>query len=161
MRARAHAAAAASAAAAAAAALCAALLAAPARAALAAASEGTAGALHMHSAARGPPFDGNYTDPNHPGCPRTVCYERGVVTGADGDPGCEGGAALTWWSVPIVRASRDGAIVVDFSSKGGPKDLKGEFGQLQHVSGIRWQDGNFWRLRAAWPKCGASAIASA
>lgn len=91
-------------------------------------------------------FDGNYSDPNHPGCPRAVCWETRLVMGTDGDPGCEApGANLTQWAVPIVDASTDGTITVDFSSKGGPKDLKGDFEGFKTVWGIRWEDGNFWQ----------------
>lgn len=95
-------------------------------------------------------FDGNYSDPNHPGCPRAVCWETRQVIGADGDPGCEApGANLTQWAVPIVNASTDGTITVDFSSKGGPKDLHGEFEGFMKVWGIRWEDGNFWQRHHA------------
>merc|ERR1719401_960644 len=38
-----------------------------------------------------------------------------------------------------------GSLVADFSSKGGPKDLKGTLEE----SGIRWQDGNLWELVSA------------
>ena len=99
----------------------------------------------------GPPsqMDGNYTDPHHMHCPRTLSWESRAITGADvtgqGATACEAGSILQHWSVPIVNASRDGTLIVDFSNNGGPHNLHGVFEGFHGVFGIRWADGNFWR----------------
>ena len=44
-----------------------------------------------------------------------------LVSGTDGTPGCVGGEGRPW----NLKGSVDGdSIFVDFSPKGGPKDLK-------------------------------------
>mmetsp|Transcript_2642 Transcript_2642/g.5534 ORF Transcript_2642/g.5534 Transcript_2642/m.5534 type:complete len:87 (-) Transcript_2642:126-386(-) len=81
-------------------------------------------------------FDGEYSDPNHPGCQRTVKVTDGInakVSGTD-TPGGE-----VW----TVFGKVDGAtITVDFSPKGGPEGLKGK----KITEGIQWEDGNIWPL---------------
>ena len=50
------------------------------------------------------------------------------------------------WAVPIVppKESKDtSTIFVDFSPKGGPKDLLGVFDEVD--GGIRWPDKNLWK----------------
>ena len=90
------------------------------------------------------PFLGQYADSNHPGCPRTIRLSTDgtglVVTGVD-----ETGPA---WTVPANlakdTAASAGTIQVDFSSKGGPKDLTGTW----TGDAIAWADGNAWTVRA-------------
>ena len=81
------------------------------------------------------PFIGKYADPNHPKGYRTISVngEDAVITGKD-DP-----SAQEW----IFKAKISGnEIFADFSPKGGPKDLKGEYKVTPAPSGIVWPDGN-------------------
>ena len=92
-------------------------------------------------------FTGKYSDPNHPGCARTVVrnsISSGQVYGADAAGGegvaCDGTTDVKWGPLP---AAIDGfQIVVDFSSKGGPSNLNGTYSFAQKA--IVWQDGNAW-----------------
>lgn len=64
---------------------------------------------------------GSYSDPNHPGCKRLISFENNevVISGSDELDG----------SNPfrlIARTQPDGSLIIDFSPKGGPKDLKGK-----------------------------------
>jgi len=81
----------------------------------------------------------------HPNCPRLVAVEKdgkAILTGADGNPDCPTGNGT-----PFQLAARvDGdSIFVDFSPKGGPKDLTGVW-EAGKTPGIRWPDGNKWTL---------------
>ena len=96
-----------------------------------------------------PPFDpsnfvGHYSDPNHPNCKRLIQvagYYIAAVSGTDGNPGCpEDGSGIVW---ALEGRIRDNAIVVDFSPKGGPSNLKGIYNTTEPV-GIQWSDGNMW-----------------
>ena len=81
------------------------------------------------------PFIGTYADPNHPKGYRTIAVNgaEAVITGKD-DPD-----AQEW----IIKAKISGnEIFADFSPKGGPKDLKGEYKIVPAPSGIVWPDGN-------------------
>mmetsp|Transcript_540 Transcript_540/g.986 ORF Transcript_540/g.986 Transcript_540/m.986 type:complete len:131 (+) Transcript_540:399-791(+) len=97
-------------------------------------------------------FTGSYSDPNHPSCPRLIAMEGStvIITGADGNPGCVGGDGQPWKLIGKVDKEREGAelneIFVDFSPKGGPKDLVGKWEVKGKSSGIRWPDGNKWTL---------------
>lgn len=65
-----------------------------------------------------------------------------MVSGADGNPGCPTGEGRPW----NLKGRVDGDnIFVDFSSKGGPKDLNGVW-EAKKPAGIRWPDGNKWVL---------------
>jgi len=85
-------------------------------------------------------FDGDYTDPKHPGCSRTIVSQgaQATVTGADGKPACKPGEPTKAWKLEGKISGEE--IFVDFSPKGGPKDLLGKW----DGSGIRWPDGNKW-----------------
>lgn len=89
----------------------------------------------------GPPFDGAYTDPKHPGCPRNIALvdDSNVdITGQDGTPGCTAdGPTKAWRLAGKVKGDQ---IFVDFSPKGGPKNLLGKWEE----DGIRWPDSNKW-----------------
>jgi hypothetical protein len=64
-----------------------------------------------------------------------------VVLGEDGNPGCERGSPTNSWK---LAAKLDGdSIYVDFSPKGGPKDLVGKW-ESTTPPGIRWPDSNKW-----------------
>ena len=89
---------------------------------------------------------GSYADPNHPNCLRIIADVKDssssdiVLTGTDGNPGCPpDGAGKTWKLVGKVEGSN---VFVDFSPKGGPKDLKGVFDASSQA--IKWPDGNSW-----------------
>merc|ERR1711920_260298 len=77
-------------------------------------------------------FGGLYSDPAHPGCTRKVklAGTAAFITGADED------------KVPFkVKGSTQGnTITIDFSPKGGPKDVTG----VWIGSGIKFPDGNVW-----------------
>jgi hypothetical protein len=66
-------------------------------------------------------FQGKYSDPNHPGCLRTI-----EVTGTDvtliGSDRTDGTATWTLHA----KEEEPGKMLVDFSPKGGPKDLLGK-----------------------------------
>jgi hypothetical protein len=92
-------------------------------------------------------FSGEYSDPNHPYCKRSVEATTGqtdanaIVSGTDGNPGCPPDGSGEAWT---VNASIVGeTIVVDFSPKGGPKDLKGQ----RVPEGILWEDNNLWAAK--------------
>eukprot|EP00798_Chlamydomonas_sp_ICE-L_P014081 gene14081-20031_t len=80
-------------------------------------------------------FEGQYSDPFHPGCLRKV-ESSGKVSGTDGKPGCSNGEPT---KARIDEEAKD--ILIDFRPKGGPKDLLGKW----TVSGIRFPDGNTWK----------------
>jgi len=63
------------------------------------------------------------------------------LTGTDGDPSCPPDGSGTTWTLSGTISGNE--IVVDFSPKGGPKDLKGVFDRM----GIQWPDGNKWTLK--------------
>ena len=93
-------------------------------------------------------FAGNYSDPNHPKCPRTVIVENnamGTVTGADaatkGDP-CDGKTDKKWGPLKAIFDITGPTINVDFSSKGGPPQLTGTWNTTSLE--IDWVDGNNW-----------------
>lgn len=94
-------------------------------------------------------FTGSYSDPNHPNCLRAISNgaENMVrVTGTDGNPGCPvDGSGREWALTGMVSGS---TIQVDFSPKGGPRDLQGVYDE-SGTPGIRWPDGNKWSLIAS------------
>lgn len=85
-------------------------------------------------------FEGEFTDPNHPGGMRKITVKGNDVTltGTDSPGGKQ-------W---VLKAKEDlGTIFVDFSPKGGPSNLLGVYdadaaGKGQ--GGITWPDGNVW-----------------
>mmetsp|Transcript_12332 Transcript_12332/g.28264 ORF Transcript_12332/g.28264 Transcript_12332/m.28264 type:complete len:169 (+) Transcript_12332:78-584(+) len=85
---------------------------------------------------------GLYSDPMHPGCRREVVVDfAGVfIEGADGQPGCLKGEKLERWTLPATYTPGSDTLVIDFSPKGGPKDVKGTW----DGNGIRFPDGNKW-----------------
>lgn len=85
-------------------------------------------------------FEGNYADPKHPGCARAIA-SNGVVSGTDGTPGCENGEPQQPWNLSGKIFEDEKKIFIDFSPKGGPKDLTGEW----VGNGVRFPDGNVWK----------------
>ncbi|GMI44818.1 hypothetical protein TrCOL_g4310 [Triparma columacea] len=90
-------------------------------------------------------FDGSYSDPNHPGCGRTVeVASNGVdaaVYGEDGDEGSPDCANPVQWG-PLAASVNGNNIKIDFSPKGGPSDLTAEYDSED--DGILFSDGNLW-----------------
>jgi len=127
---------------------------------LAAASAVLPGAAHAVSARTGlaSVFTGEYDDPNHPDCLRSVKVVGGAlgpdgrrqrepaayVKGADNPSGgkaCAGETQLenVWKLTGKVNEAGD-KITIDFSPKEGPKDLVGTW----DGDGIFFPDGNKW-----------------
>ena len=77
---------------------------------------------------------GTYSDGAHPGCTRKVVVQGGtaIITGADED-----GVA---WKVKGKVTGR--TIAVDFTSKGGPKDVEALY---VAGKGLVFPDGNVWK----------------
>ena len=93
-------------------------------------------------------FSGSYADPNHPNCVREVQVvdpKLADVTGTDGTPGCPPDGSGRKWS--LVGKIDGDSILIDFTPKGGPKDLKGVW-ESSPVPGIRFPDGNLWSKKA-------------
>lgn len=98
-------------------------------------------------------FNGEYDDPKHPGCLRSIKVggapllpdgrrsrkPQALVAGVD--KACEGPPDInSVWKL-VGSVSEDGeTIFIDFSPKGGPKDLLG----VWDGDGIKFPDGNKW-----------------
>lgn len=88
-------------------------------------------------------FNGKYSDPNHPGCLRGIervrSRTKAKVFGEDGTPGCQAGQETKKWELEgELRGENE--ILIDFSKKGGPKNLLGKW----TGSGVLFPDGNTW-----------------
>ena len=90
-------------------------------------------------------FNGKYSDPNHPGCLRGIERVRQTtkakVFGEDGTPGCQADGqkeTKKWELEGELRGENE--ILIDFSKKGGPKNLLGKW----TGSGVLFPDGNTW-----------------
>eukprot|EP00933_Yihiella_yeosuensis_P051567 TRINITY_DN4952_c0_g1_i3.p2 TRINITY_DN4952_c0_g1~~TRINITY_DN4952_c0_g1_i3.p2 ORF type:complete len:103 (+),score=18.93 TRINITY_DN4952_c0_g1_i3:335-643(+) len=91
-------------------------------------------------------WTGRYLDPQHPGCKREIQVTgKGlIVYGADGNPGCLKGGLLTRWELEKKYSPGSDALLIDFSPKGGPKDVpakyiaEGDFGALLFPDGNKW-----------------------
>jgi len=95
-------------------------------------------------------FSGSYSDPNHPNCLREIQVVNPTtakVTGTDGTPGCPPDGTGRPWSLTGIL-SGDDSILIDFTPKGGPKDLKGIW-EPTPIPGIRFPDGNLWSKKAS------------
>ena len=91
-------------------------------------------------------FSGSYSDPNHPNCQRVIVVKDSAVklSGTDGNPGCPpDGSGKAWTLTGQVNGD---TILVDFSPKGGPANLKGVWDNSS-PKGIKWPDGNKWTLK--------------
>ena len=92
-------------------------------------------------------FSGSYADPKHPNCKRVIVEDSStsvVVSGTDGTPGCPPDGSGNPWK--LAGTVREDKILVDFSPKGGPKNLEGVY-DASSPPGIRWPDGNKWTLK--------------
>ena len=111
-------------------------------ASIASISAAIAAAPLLADAAQGPDFGGSYSDPKHPGCLRIIEVKgnKAAISGTDGNPGCPpDGSGKAWNLEGKINGNK---IFVDFSPKGGPKDLIGEWEEA--APGIRFPDGNKW-----------------
>ena len=92
-------------------------------------------------------FNGNYADPKHQNCLRSIQVPGGSTTaqvsGTDGTPSCpKDGTGRPWKLTGTIKGDN---ILVDFSPKGGPANLEGQW-ESSPTPGIRWPDGNLWSL---------------
>jgi hypothetical protein len=93
---------------------------------------------------------GSYSDPNHPNCQRIIEVKKGsptefTLTGTDGNPGCSvDGSGLKTFQL-VGKVDSESNVYVDFSPKGGPKDLKGLYDSNKRA--IQWPDGNVWTMK--------------
>ena len=90
-------------------------------------------------------FTGSYADPKHVNCLREIVVAQDTnvasLSGTDGNPGCPPDGSGKPWT---LSGKVDGlTILVDFSPKGGPANLKG-FYDTSAPEGIQWPDGNKW-----------------
>jgi len=76
---------------------------------------------------------GKWADPAHPGCTRKIQLGAGkaFIAGADED-------GKPWKAVGVIQGDD---IIIDFSGKGGPSDVKATF---VIGKGITFPDGNVW-----------------
>lgn len=93
---------------------------------------------------------GSYSDPNHPNCQRLIAAKDGsasefTLTGTDGNPGCSPDGVGDKTFRLVGKVDDESNVYVDFSPKGGPKDLKGLFDADKRA--IRWPDGNVWTMK--------------
>ena len=114
-------------------------------------------ALSAEPALAGTVFSGNYYDPNHPGCPRSI-DERGTVRGLDPVPfkrgkGCRGvkktdaskvESKFKAWKISGKISRGDDSILIDFNAKDGSGEkLTGTWDAAR--KGILFPDGTLWR----------------
>lgn len=86
------------------------------------------------------PFIGSYLDPNHKTGYRHVTVENGIckIVGRDRPERPE------WvFEQPVKGGQLGTEMVVDFSPKGGPKDLLAKWDGKRN--GIAFPDGNLWQ----------------
>ena len=85
-------------------------------------------------------------DPKHPNCLRIIKVTNDGTTadisGTDGTPGCPPDGSGTKWNLQGTVEGND--ILVDFTPKGGPPNLKGVFNKNR----IEWPDGNAWTIKS-------------
>ena len=86
-------------------------------------------------------MQGHYADPNHPGCQRSFQILNETNGEMFGNDDCTF-STKPWGPLPVT-ISDTYQLTCDFSSKGGPADLKGVF-TLSTPSYITWEDGNIW-----------------
>mmetsp|Transcript_92981 Transcript_92981/g.259021 ORF Transcript_92981/g.259021 Transcript_92981/m.259021 type:complete len:194 (-) Transcript_92981:127-708(-) len=94
-----------------------------------------------------PRWVGKYSDPRHLNCKRNIALDGSDglnfrITGYDGDPNCESlyGPRTPFELTARLASADSGELVIDFSPKGGPKDVVGRW----EGDGIRFPDGNKW-----------------
>ncbi len=91
---------------------------------------------HQTQNLRRHPFEGEFADPNHMEGYRRISVADGVCTIV----GCDAPGRPEWTFVqPVVNGTE---MLVDFSPKGGPKDLLAKWDARRN--GIAFPDGNCW-----------------
>lgn len=92
-------------------------------------------------------YSGNFEDPNHPNCVRRVenIGKIATIEGTDGNPSCKPNGQGTD-DFQLLAAVENGEMIVDFSPKGGPKDVTAKW-EGGDKPGIRFPDGNKWFLK--------------
>lgn len=85
-----------------------------------------AAAARAPRAAVPPTFAGTYSDGAHPGCKRKITRQGGaaIITGADED-------GVQW---RVKGTPQGNSLLVDFSSKGGPKDVVRFAQRIERIS---------------------------
>jgi len=89
-------------------------------------------------------FNHQYSDPKHPNCKRIIAAKSdgtASLSGTDGNPACPEDGSGTVWRLP--GEVEGNTILVDFTAKGGPPNLKG----VWDGDGIKWPDGNKWTIK--------------
>mmetsp|Transcript_12380 Transcript_12380/g.39117 ORF Transcript_12380/g.39117 Transcript_12380/m.39117 type:complete len:172 (-) Transcript_12380:291-806(-) len=98
-------------------------------------------------------FTGEYDDPQHPGCLRSIKVggapmlpsgrrsrnPQAAIAGVDSACDARPEVSAVWKLTGSVAESGE-SIAIDFSPKGGPKDLLG----VWEGDGIKFPDGNKW-----------------
>jgi hypothetical protein len=94
-------------------------------------------------------WTGSYADPKHPNCQRVIQVAGSLasVSGTDGTPGCPADGSGRAWALEGKIDKKDATILVDFTPKGGPANLKGVY-ESAAPAGILWPDGNKWIKQA-------------
>jgi len=94
-------------------------------------------------------WSGKYSDPKHPGCERRISKDNfsgeftiaGASSRDKSQKGCDADPrSVKRWALTGFQVSDD-TLKVDFSSKGGPKDVEVKLVQ----GGISFPDGNTWK----------------
>eukprot|EP00401_Gymnodinium_catenatum_P056007 CAMPEP_0117536730 /NCGR_PEP_ID=MMETSP0784-20121206/41602_1 /TAXON_ID=39447 /ORGANISM="" /LENGTH=180 /DNA_ID=CAMNT_0005333299 /DNA_START=37 /DNA_END=579 /DNA_ORIENTATION=+ len=87
---------------------------------------------------------GRYKDPEYPGCRRqiNVFGPKVTISGSDGVPGCIGSKMpiKKWELVGKFKDKEVEELIIDYSSRGGPKDLVATL----DADGILFSDGRKW-----------------
>eukprot|EP00930_Biecheleria_cincta_P006449 TRINITY_DN107454_c0_g1_i1.p1 TRINITY_DN107454_c0_g1~~TRINITY_DN107454_c0_g1_i1.p1 ORF type:complete len:231 (+),score=19.13 TRINITY_DN107454_c0_g1_i1:1-693(+) len=74
-------------------------------------------------------WEGRWNDAEHKGCKReiTVTSEGLLVDGKDGEPNCLTGPVTAVWKLPATWKEGSDTLVIDFSPRGGSKDVPAKF----------------------------------
>lgn len=92
-------------------------------------------------------YSGTFDDPNHPNCIRRIenIGKIATIEGTDGNPDCKpNGKGVDEFQ--LLGAVEDGELIVDFSPKGGPKQVVAKW-EGGDKPGIKFPDGNKWTLK--------------
>lgn len=92
-------------------------------------------------------IEGSYSDPLHPGCLREISATSSGSSGALKITGSDNFDGSNPFELMGHLDFKSGDLVVDFSPKGGPESLRGEFHRTTEE--IEWPDGNKWAKRNA------------
>lgn len=87
-------------------------------------------------------MQGEYTDPNHPGCERVFKVVNSTHGDMFGNDDCK--SSTEPWGPLSVSITDTYTLICDFSPKGGPADLQGVYTAASPYGHITWEDGNVW-----------------